>query len=95
MHGKDLEDFKYYPKFLGICQSRLVELGSLTAAEFLEMHRKFKSLEVEQANQAPMKLKNIRLDLLKDDWTQLKAVEDPAVCVEGIFEFLKRLSDRK
>ena len=43
----------------------------------------------------PIKLQNIRIDLLKDDWTQLESIEDQAVCVEGIFEFLKRLSDQR
>ena len=40
----------------------------------------------------PMKLKNIRIDLQKDDWNQLETVLDASVCIEGIFEFLKTFS---
>ena len=47
----------------------------------------FKSLEIE-ASVAPIKLKNIRHDLEKDNWHELEAESDAMVCLEGIFEFL-------
>lgn len=47
----------------------------------------FKSLEIE-ASAPPIKLKNIRHDLEKDDWHELEVESDATVCLEGIFEFL-------
>ena len=92
VHGADLESFKFLPKFLGVCLRRLSQLGSVRAADFLQWHRRFKSLEVESGSLAPIKLKNIRHDLLKDDWSSLESEEDANVLLEGIFEFLKSFS---
>ena len=88
VHGSDLENFKYLPKFLGTCLRRLRELGLLSAAEFLAWYRDFSSLSFESTSLIPIKLKNIRHDILKDDWSQLESENDPSVFLSGIFEFL-------
>ena len=75
VHGKDAQDFKYFPKFLGVCLQRL-EAGSPMTLEYLQRKLKeSRSLEVRQSK-VPQTLSRIQDDILLDNWSKLEAVDD-------------------
>lgn len=44
VHGQDIQDFRYFPKFLGICLNQILakkEDSSLTIAEFMRCYQCF------------------------------------------------------
>ena len=43
VHGSDFVDYRYYPKFLGLCLKRLDSLAKLTIAQFMEKLKVSKS----------------------------------------------------
>ena len=44
VHGKDIVDYRYFPKFLGLCLKRLDSLTKLTIAQFMDKLKVSKSL---------------------------------------------------
>ena len=51
-----------------------------------------RSLEVRQSK-VPQTLSRLQDDILLDDWSELEAVDDQEVLIEGIFDFLKIFRD--
>ena len=49
IHGQDSEDYKYFPKFLGVCLKRLLALPPYTVEQFLDKWKRFNSLEHDQS----------------------------------------------
>ena len=68
IHGRDSEDFKFFPKFLGLCLNKLQTLPKLTVDQFLEKNRISKSMSTD--NQHTLrKVKGMQPELWVDDWT--------------------------
>lgn len=92
MHGEDSKRFKYYPKFLGLCLSKLQALqcssSGVTVPDFISKINSFKETAVDRD-----RLKNIYTNIKKDEWSLLEAETDTDTLLEGILGFLRSFSE--
>ena len=72
-HGKDFVDFKYYPKFLGLCLRRIQP--GITIDEFLQRYKLSQSL-AHDGSLVPQILRNIRDEIKKDLWETLEQLNN-------------------
>ena len=67
-HGKDFEDFKFFPKFLGIC-FRFLKPG-LSVEEVLTMYQESHSFAMN-GSLVPQILRSLRAEIMKDQWNSI------------------------
>ena len=67
VHGKDIENYKYFPKFLGTCLSRLEQMDAMSTEYLSEKLREFNSLEIKRSH-VPQTLRTLRADIHCDNW---------------------------